>query len=54
MESAYLHPYLHRPSSSTIVTLDDGAIQSEEVAMTVGDNVFGNMTQTGPTAWYVT
>jgi len=38
---------------SWYVTLDDGAIQSDELPVATGDYIFGNMTRTGPTGWYI-
>jgi len=38
---------------SWYVTEDDGAIASDEVILETGDYVFGNMTQTGTTEWYI-
>lgn len=36
---------------SWYVTLNDGALASAEVEVSAGDNIFGNMTRTGPSSW---
>jgi len=38
---------------SWYVTLDIGTIHSRELRLSVGDTVFGNMTKTGSTAWFI-
>jgi len=38
---------------SWYVTLDTGTIHSKELKLSVGDVVFGNMTRTGSTSWYI-
>lgn len=38
---------------SWYVTLNDGALASSEVIVEAGDNIFGNMTRTGPSTWDV-
>jgi hypothetical protein len=35
------------------VTLDIGAMASDEVQLNPGDNIFGNMTRTGPLEWFI-
>lgn len=35
------------------VTLDMGAAASDEVQLKAGDVIFGNMTQTGKSAWFI-
>jgi hypothetical protein len=35
------------------VTLDVGAMASNEVQLEVGDNIFGNMTKIGTEAWFI-
>jgi len=38
---------------SWYVTLNSGVINSREIQVSVGDNIFGNMTKTGSTTWYI-
>jgi len=38
---------------SWYVTLDSGVVVSDEIEVAVGDNIFGNMTKTGLTTWYI-
>jgi len=38
---------------SWYVTLDTGTIHSKELRLAVGDTVFGNMTRTATTAWFI-
>jgi len=38
---------------SWYVTLDTGTVHSNEIQLDVGDVVFGNMTRTGNTSWYI-
>jgi len=38
---------------SWYVTLDTGAINSAEIEVASGDNIFGNMTNIGPENWYI-
>jgi len=38
---------------SWYVTLKAGVVVSKEIEVQVGDNIFGNMTRTGPTSWYI-
>lgn len=38
---------------SWYVTVSNGAMVSPEIQVEVGDNVFGNMTQTGAESWFV-
>lgn len=38
---------------SWYVTLGDNVLRSDERDVSVGDNVFGNMTRLGPDTWYV-
>jgi len=40
-------------AKSWFVTLDIGAIASQEIAFNEGDIVFGNMTKTGATSWFI-
>ena len=35
------------------VTLKNGALFSSELPVKVGDNIFGNMTRTGPQEYYI-
>jgi hypothetical protein len=52
--------HLHHPSSLFLllrryVSLDDGALQTDELKLSVGDVVFGNMTQTDAATgqWFI-
>jgi len=38
---------------SWYVTTDIGTVWSTEVVVDSGDTIFGNMTRTGPTSWYI-
>lgn len=38
---------------SWYVTTDIGTVFSSEIVVDSGDNIFGNMTRTGPTSWYI-
>jgi hypothetical protein len=38
---------------SWYVTVDAGVQVTKELKLEVGDNVFGNMTRTGPESWYI-
>jgi len=38
---------------SWYVTLNSGYLVSDEVQVNVGDNIYGNMTQTGAQTWYI-
>jgi len=38
---------------SWYVTLNSGVINSDEVQVSVGDNIFGNMTRVGAHSWYI-
>jgi hypothetical protein len=38
---------------SWYVTLDVGTVHSRELRLDVGDSVFGNMTRTGATSWFI-
>lgn len=38
---------------SWYVTLDDGALASTERKVESGDYIFGNMTRTGPSSWFI-
>jgi hypothetical protein len=38
---------------SWYVTLDTGTVASNEVEVNTGDTIFGNMTRTGPTSWFI-
>lgn len=56
-----IQPVLQYPSSrgdgwsvkSWYVTTDIGTVATEEIALTPGDVILGNMTMTGPNTWYV-
>jgi hypothetical protein len=37
---------------SWLVTLDEGAIQSDEIVVNAGQKIFGNMTLVAPATWY--
>jgi len=39
--------------ASWYVTLDDGALWTDMLNMNAGDVIFGNMTQIGPTTWFI-
>jgi len=38
---------------SWYVTLDQGALASNEIKVAVGSQIFGNMTKTGPESWFI-
>jgi len=38
---------------SWYVTLDSGVVVSDEIQVSVGDNIFGNMTKTGLNSWFI-
>jgi len=38
---------------SWYVTLNSGVIATDEILTTPGDQIFGNMTKTGPAKWYI-
>jgi len=39
--------------ASWYVTVDNGAVWSTLINVNAGDVIFGNMTQTGPTSWFI-
>jgi len=38
---------------SWYVTLTNDVLTSDEIEVNTGDNIFGNMTRTGPSTWYI-